>query len=163
MCNILHDIHEKIEPEGKAYKLVSSYIRKNDRETYYGGLCHINPSCGISHHTPTVNSHFISYDIDTDGWIRWKFGKGVIKHPPYHSISGFCLIPTLEGALYALYKWNKETGQDNTGGVWYYSIAVEVEYRQGLGKFLESGFLSCQKVEIMLAKEFKIIKEAKWV
>lgn len=130
MCNKLHLGYEKIAPEGKAYKLVR---RVGWPLQKWKGLL-----IGCS-----------TYNVSTDGWIRWKDCFGPKGSPIY----GFCFIPTLKEAIKVREQWRNATGTNST--------IVEVDYKQGLGRFVERFFMQERKINIMLAREFKIIREVK--
>ena len=87
------------------------------------------------------------YNVDTDGWIRWK---GRLREKPV--TEGFCFIPTLKEAKRTRKVWEKATRRSSTK-------IVEVEYKLGLGRFKEARFVGGQRIDVMLAREFKIIKE----
>lgn len=127
MCNKLHAGYKEIAPGGKAYKLVRQQM------VGWGWM---------------ALTETIVYDMDTDGWIRWK---GYLKdqEPP---TTGFCLIPTLKGAIRVRKAWEKATHRSGTK-------IIEVEYKQGLGRFFEDLFFENQSVDIMLARKFRIIGE----
>lgn len=77
--------------------------------------------------------------------------------PPYPVPRGFCFIPTLEEALKAYKEWEE----------WVRTLQLlcqspeilEIDYRQGLGRFIEPHFVAGLKMEVLLAKEFKIIRK----
>lgn len=131
MCNRLHTDYEKIAPEGKAYKLVQ-HIGWPRKE--WRGLTRLAPI----------------YNANTDGWIRWDDRREEIRDGHTH---GFCFIPTLKGAIKAREQWKDSTGSTVE--------IVEVDYKQGLGKFTERYFMSGREVDVMLAREFNIIRKVK--
>ncbi len=141
MCNTLHADYKKVALEGEAYKLVHLLHSK------WKGLV-----LGSS-----------VYKVDTDGWIRWRGHleeqeearpiSVTAETPPLDSksTSGFCFIPTLKGAFEARETWRIATGKDTK--------IVEVMYKQGLGRFTEYMFIYGSGIDVLLAKEFKVIKE----
>ncbi len=134
MCNRLHADYKKVALEGKAYK-----------------LGHLSPLPSSKWTGLQLGSDV--YEVDTDGWIRWKDHTQTCFEIKTPAVLGFCFIPTLKGALKTHESWRVATGNSVK--------IVEVMYKQGLGRFMESDFIGGLKIDIMLAKEFKIIKEVK--
>lgn len=128
MCNKLHVGYKEIAPEGKAYKLV--------RQRWLGRWMALTAAS--------------TYKENEDGWIKWE---NWWENNP--RTFGFCLIPTLKGAIRTHEVWE--------GGLICKSSSkiVEVEYRQGLGRFFEDLFIGGHSIDVMLAREFKIIGEVK--
>lgn len=125
MCNKLHPKYKEIAPEGKAYKLVQWHQT--------GWMMLTRP---------------FTYDVDTDGWVRWR--PLAEERKPY--TLGFCFIPTLREAIKAHKAWEKGTLNSDTK-------IVEVDYKQGLGRFDEVLFISGKSVDVILAREFEIIRK----
>ncbi len=130
MCNRLHDDFEKIPLEGKAYKLARTSVSH------------------LQGWTSLTGSRL--YYASGGGWIKWtpRFSR-----PEEPGLLGFCFMPTLEEAHDVRALWD--------GGIVlqvFDTKILEVDYRQGLGRFMESHFISGHSVRIMLAREFKIIR-----
>lgn len=89
------------------------------------------------------------YDGSSDGWIKWKDWRK--EHDPDIITLGFCFLPTLEEAVEARKEWNKSTGSA--------AKIIEVDYKQGLGRFMEHSFIDNKIVDVLIAREFKIIRE----
>lgn len=128
MCNKLHVGYKEIAPEGKAYKLVRQRMGSGWRALTAASV----------------------YEKNKDGWIKWK---DWLEND--QQAFGFCLIPTLKGAIRTHEVWE--------GGLICKSSSkiVEVEYKQGLGRFFEDLFIGGHSIDIMLAREFRIIEEVK--
>ncbi len=135
MCNKLHDDYKKISQEGKAYKLVCL----DSMQRWAPLVCHD------------------LYKFSAGEWICWDDTKSTVTALSYSIPMGFCFIPTLEGALKAYKEWGKRTCSMQL--VCQSHEILEIDYRQGLGRFIEPHFVAGLKMEVLLAKEFKIIRK----
>ncbi len=146
MCNRLHDNYEKIPKSGVAYKIVTpqtfSIVKESDEK------------CGK--HVNTKFSSLVNYDYyleDVDGWIiwnEWKRGEKDITNMSFEG-DGFGMFLDKEEAMRVMGLWNYPSDNISRRN----GFVAEVEYRRGLGKQEEQGFMEGYCFNTMIAKEFR--------
>ena len=82
------------------------------------------------------------YITDNSGWINWK---------PENCKDGFCFFLSLRKAQRALCLWRRTFSPE-------IQTIIEIQYKEGLGKHMETGFVSGQSLETALCKEFKPVR-----
>ena len=85
----------------------------------------------------------LMYTTETSGWVTWI--------PQEFRSDGFCFFLSLRKAQRVLNLWRRAFPFET-------QTIIEIQYKEGLGKHIETGFVNGQSLEISLCKKFKPVR-----